>query len=164
MNLSTHQPDRGFLLKIMAFLPLGTRIPSLLRSLRTPGQHCSIMMGQRKSRGYMDIPSAGMMRNSRSHFDQPLFQPVERPGEGARNLPGAIVITEKAKIPDMMSISASKIHAVEEQIRAEIFYSSISVHNEGRPDSRVGYFIEARSADITPSHQHVSLFGILVAV
>jgi hypothetical protein len=57
----------------------GTRIPSLLLSLRTPSQHRSVMMGQRKSGGYMHIPPSGMVRNSGSDLDQPLNQPVDGP-------------------------------------------------------------------------------------
>jgi hypothetical protein len=79
MNLSTHQPDRGFFSKIMAYLPFGTRISSLLRSLRTPGQHRSIMMGQRKSGGYMHLPHPDMARNPGPYFDKALEQPVDGP-------------------------------------------------------------------------------------
>jgi hypothetical protein len=42
---------------------------SLRWSLKTPDQHGSIMMSQRKSGGHMDMPSPGMIRNLGAHFD-----------------------------------------------------------------------------------------------
>jgi hypothetical protein len=37
-----------------------TKIPNRLGSLRTPGQHRTAMVRQRKGRGHMDMPPPGM--------------------------------------------------------------------------------------------------------
>jgi len=79
MNSSTNPLDIVIFSVTLAYLPLGTRIPSLLWSLRTPSQHRSIMMSQRKSGGYMHLPPSGMVRNSGSDLYQTLNQPIDEP-------------------------------------------------------------------------------------
>gem|GEM_PF-5384081 len=58
---------------------LRTQDTSLLWRLRTPGQHRPVVVGQGKSRSHMNIPPPGMIRDSGSHFNHTLGQPVHGP-------------------------------------------------------------------------------------
>jgi hypothetical protein len=74
MKLSTNQTDIAIFWKFWHNAPKNPDT-QLQSSLRTPGQHRSIMIMQQKSRGHMVLPPPGMLRNSGPHFDQTLDEP-----------------------------------------------------------------------------------------